>query len=244
MKTQIVDLACGFAALFLVSPAFGQFEKANQEYGAGQFKEAAADYEALTQKGEYSANLFYDMGNTYFRTQDFGKAILNYERALALDRHHPEAEANLRIARDEARALELQPTVLERFLRFGSANEYTILAAIGFWSFIFGVGHLVFGRQRKLATTALSILALSMFVLGAVAVYALEYGSDGQALAIVTLKGVQARVATADSANSVLALPPGSEVTIVSERGDWAYAKLPNNLRGWIPAKSAELVRL
>jgi len=41
-----------------------------------------------------------------------------------------------------------------------------------------------------------------------------------------------------------LALPPGSEVKIVSTRGDWIYAALPNNLRGWIPAKNAERVRL
>jgi len=53
-------------------------------------------------------NLFYDLGNAYFRTGDFGHAILNYERALALERHHPEATANLQIARDEAHALELQ----------------------------------------------------------------------------------------------------------------------------------------
>jgi hypothetical protein len=60
----------------------------------------------------------------------------------------------------------------------------------------------------------------------------------------VTGKDVQARLATADTANSVLALPEGSEIKILSTRGDWIYAALPNNLRGWIPAKSTELVRL
>jgi hypothetical protein len=39
-------------------------------------------------------------------------------------------------------------------------------------------------------------------------------------------------------------LPPGSEVKVLSTRGDWVYAALPNNLRGWIPAKDAEPVRL
>jgi hypothetical protein len=39
-------------------------------------------------------------------------------------------------------------------------------------------------------------------------------------------------------------LPPGSEVKILSTRGDWIYAALPNSLRGWIPAKNAERVRL
>ena len=76
------------------------------------------------------------------------------------------------------------------------------------------------------------------------AVYTLERGSNGSALAIVTGKNVQARLATADTANSILALPSGSEVKILSTRGDWIYAGLPNNLRGWIPAKDAQQVRL
>ena len=72
----------------------------------------------------------------------------------------------------------------------------------------------------------------------------LDNGSKGRALAIVTGNDVQARLATADTANSVLALPPGSEIKILSTRGDWMYAALPNDLRGWIQTKNAEQVRL
>src|SRR6266567_4626726 len=53
------------------------------------------------------------------------------------------------------------------------------------------------------------------------AIWQVERGSKGNALAIVTGKDVQARLATADTANAVLALPPGSEVKILSTRGDW-----------------------
>jgi len=76
-----------------------------------------------------------------------------------------------------------------------------------------------------------------------VSTYEIDRGSKGRALAIITGDNVQARLATADTANSVLALPPGSEIKVLSTRGDWIYAALPNNLRGWIPAKSTELVR-
>jgi hypothetical protein len=41
-----------------------------------------------------------------------------------------------------------------------------------------------------------------------------------------------------------LTLPAGSEIKIVSQRGNWIYAGLPNNLRGWMPAASAEQVRM
>ena len=140
----------------IASAAFAQsdaeFAKANQDFAQGHFKEAVAGYEALVRAGEWNANLFYDLGNAYFRTRDFGRAILNYERALALDRHHPEATANLHIARDESRALELQPTRLERYLQFASINQYTIAAAVAFWLGIFGMVALAFARRRSVET--------------------------------------------------------------------------------------------
>src|ERR1700674_3701024 len=136
-RKLIVHLCCAITCAFLIPSAFAQsdaqFAKANQEYADRNFKEAIDGYDQLVRSGQWSANLFYDLGNTYFRAGDFGRAILNYERALALEPHHPEAQANLQIARDEARALELQQSWLERQLRFATVNHYTIAATIAFW---------------------------------------------------------------------------------------------------------------
>jgi len=244
-RTYLIALlfcACSAASAFAQSDV--EFAKGNQEYAQGNFKEAINNYEALVRAGHWNANLFYDLGNAYFRTRDFGRAILNYERALALDNHHPEATANLQIARDEARALELQPTKLERYLQFASVNQYAIAAAVAFWLGIFGIVALIFARRRSTALLSLSILRLLVGGLAVWAIHTLDNGSEGRGLAIVTGNDVQARLATADTANSVLALPPGSEIKILSTRGDWMYAALPNDLRGWIQTKNAEQVRL
>jgi tetratricopeptide (TPR) repeat protein len=232
--------------LFVAASAYAQahFAKANQDFAQGHFKEAITNYEAEVRAGQWNANLFYDLGNAYFRTRDFGHAILNYERALALDQHHPEATANLQIARDESRALELQPTKMERYLQFASINQYSIAAAVALWLGIFGIVGLIFARRRSAARMSLSILCLLVSAMAVWAIHTLDYGSNGRALAIVTGNDVQARLATADTANSVLALPPGSEIKILSTRGDWIYAALPNDLRGWIQTKNAEQVRL
>ena len=235
----------GFVTAPLVrAQSESEFAKANQEYAQGHFKEAIAGYEALVHGGQWNANLFYDLGNAYFRTRDFGRAILNYERALALDQHHPEATANLQIARDESRALELQPTRLERYLQFASINQYSIAAAVALWLGIFGIVALIFARRRSAALMSLSILCLLVCAVAVWAIHTLDNSSKGRALAIVTGNDVQARLATADTANSVLALPAGSEIKILSTRGDWMYAALPNDLRGWIQTKNAEQVRL
>ena len=213
------------------------FAKANTEFAAGNFKAAIADYEAVVGSGAWSANLFYDLGNAYFRDGDFGRAILNYDRALRLDRHHPEADANLRIARDQTRSLELTPSALERYLNFGTANFFAIAAAISFWLTII---LLILRPGRVLwAVAGIFLTAICGF-----AAYKSENGTHGQGVAIVIAENTEARVATVDSARSVLALPAGSEVLILQERGDWNYAALPNDQRGWIAANAVEKVRL
>src|SRR5207248_11132267 len=152
---------------FVTASAFAQtrFEKANQQFAQGHFKDAISSYEDLVRTGQWSANLFYDLGNAYFRTGDFGHAILNYERATALERHHPEATANLQIARDEGRALELQQNWPERYLQFASVNQYSTTAAVAFWAGALCIVALIFTSRRSVRLIASSILSLSVFAL-------------------------------------------------------------------------------
>jgi len=125
-----------------------------------------------------------------------------------------------------------------------TVKQYTIAATIASWFALFMIAHLFLSQRRSAGRIAL--IALSLLV-GGVSVFAiatLEDGARGDALAIVTAKEIEARLATADNAKSVLLLPAGSEIKILSERGDWVYAALPNDQRGWIPASSAERVRM
>ena len=237
-------LLFGAASSIASAQATAQFARANQEYASGDFNAAVNGYEELVRAGQDTPNLFYNLGNAYFRKKDFGRSILNYERALALDPRHPEAQANMRIARDEARALELTPTKVQRWLALASSNQYTVAAAITFWICAFCVVALIFNRRLRGGLIALSFLSLSIFAIAIFATWELGRGKNGACLAIVTAASADARLATADNANRVLTLPAGSEIQILSQRGDWIYAALPNDLRGWIAAKSAEQVRL
>ena len=252
MNWRIVSLFIAVATIALsgaaAHPVRGDqnpvFAKANEDYNAGRFQEAIDGYQSLVASGHWSANLFYDLGNAWFRLGNFGEAILNYERALALDPHHPESEANLRIARDEARALELRTPGFARYIETGTSTQYSVAASVAFWVALFAAARLFSLRRRSTALVAL-ILFSALVLSGSIyALYALETGNKGKDLTIVTSKNIEARLATADNARSVLALPPGSEIKVLSERGDWIYAALPNDLRGWIPATSAQRVRM
>ena len=238
----------GSLCLTMATPARAEadatFNKANADYAAGHFPAAIAGYKSLVQSRQWNPALFYDLGNAYFRNGDFGHAVLNYERALALDPAQPEARANLKLARDQSRAIELAPGWTETHLDFLTRDQFAWLAAAAFW----GAAAILVGlyfAQRRAVVWIFALLLLGAVSAGAAfVVYQLETGSSGRDLAIVTKKNIQARLATAETAGTVLLLPPGSEIKILSTRGDWSYAALPNDLRGWIPAKSAERVRL
>ena len=240
MKTLLVPILLLAGAAMLRAQPSAQFAKANQEYTAGDFKAAVGDYEELVRGGQDAPNLFYNLGNAYFRQKDFGRAVLNYERTLALDPRHPEAQANLRIAHDESRALELAPDRLQRWLALMNANQCAITAVVTFWVAAFALAIFLFNRRR--AAVVLSILSIAVFGVAVFATYQLDREKRG--LAVVIVENAEARIATADTANRVLTLPAGSEIQIMSRRGDWIYAALPNNLRGWMPASSAEPVRM
>lgn len=239
---------CLAVILFLVSAgalfadAASDFAAANREYAAGHFQAAGERYAALVRAGHWNPTLFYNLANAYYRRGDLARAILNYERVLALDPHQAEATANLRFVRDQARALELTAKWRERFLGSMSSNSHAWMVAIGFWVGVFALAAFAFRRS-----TGKAIAIIAAFLLCGAALYALytvETGNRGASFAIVTGKNINARLATADNAGSVLALPAGSEIKILSARGDWSYAALPNDLRGWIPSKGAELVRM
>lgn len=244
MKTLALAIAVGIAFagnLRAQDPA--AFTKGNEAFAAGRFDEAISAYEEAVRSGLTSANVFYNLANACNRAGQPGHAILNFERALALEPKHPEAEANLRLVRDEARALELPQTGVDRYLAMATESHWTSAAAVGFWLAMWSIVTLCFRSRRGIGAPLGLAFGLVLFGLAASAAWNLETGRHGRALAIVTVDKIQARLATADNSGTVLALPPGSEVKVLSTRGDWIYAALPNNLRGWIPASAAELVR-
>src|SRR5436190_16748128 len=150
------------------------FGKANRAYAEGRFEEAATGYENLIRSGNWNADLFYDLGNARYRLGDFGQAILNFERALALDPRHAEAEANLRLARDEGRALELRRDWIERYASIGTVKQYTIVAAAAFWFALFLAVHLWFSTRRSAGRVTLLFLAILIIGVSVFAIYTLE----------------------------------------------------------------------
>ncbi|MEP7071907.1 MAG: hypothetical protein ABI839_05935 [Verrucomicrobiota bacterium] len=224
-------------SVLLAETADSSFQRGNARYAAADYPGAAAAYEEAAHAGAWSPNLFYNLGNARFREGDFGRAILNYRRTIALERDHLEANANLRLARARTQALEFKLSPSLHYLGLVSSNAYTVAAAILCWA-----GLLLLLWRRQGLACFLGGLFITLAIGCALATFLLERAATGEA--VILAKDVEARVATTDTARSLLALPPGSEIRILQQRGDWCYAELPDSQRGWIDSKAAELIRL
>ena len=91
------------AFLFAAATAFCQspMELAGQgddSYRMGEYQAAIESYEAVLAAGQTSAELYYNLGNAYYREGQMAKAILNYERALHLKPNMSDAKENLALA--------------------------------------------------------------------------------------------------------------------------------------------------
>ena len=75
-------------------------DSADAAYKKGNYQQAIKDYEELLKQGK-SADLYYNLGNAYYRTEDIPMAILNYERAYLLSPSDGDIRFNLQLARSK-----------------------------------------------------------------------------------------------------------------------------------------------
>jgi tetratricopeptide (TPR) repeat protein len=240
MKLRLL-IAAMVAMLCAGVRADGDFEAANRAYEEGKFVEARQRYEALLEGGERTANIYFNLGNANARIGANGLAILDYERALALEPSHSEAKANLKYLRDQSVAKLPVETWKQRAFGALTLNGWVIAAAGLAWVLVlFIFVPLITGRHR----TAVGIFAsiLTLFALAYAATGAWFASRDLDA-AIVIVKQIDARRAPADRADLADVLPLGSKVRWLSERSGWVECELPDGSRGWVPAQSVERVR-
>jgi tetratricopeptide (TPR) repeat protein len=219
-----------------------EFETANRLYDEGRFSEARQRYQALVESGEWSANLFYNLGNANHRMGAPVLAMLNYERALTLDPGHPEATANLRLLREQTNAKLPATTWSDAVFGALSIDRWTLLAAIAGWIAVFCL-IVPFILRRAAAPALVFIGVMSLFVTGA-AVAAIWHGAPDRNAALIIARQAEARLEPADRATLADVLPAGSRVRIRSEHGPWIYCELPGRGLGWIPAAALERVRI
>jgi len=99
--------------------------KANRAYAAGAYTEAAETYKKVVALGLESGDLYYNMGNAYFKMNDYAHAILYYERAKRLDPGNEDIDFNLKVANNKiADQIEPLPELFYKRWYYGIVNLF------------------------------------------------------------------------------------------------------------------------
>ena len=82
LKNLIIFLSLLPVSLFAQPETF--LEQGNHFYQKQQYDKAIESYSKVLNEGYESAELYFNLGNAYYRKGSLGYAILNFERALKL----------------------------------------------------------------------------------------------------------------------------------------------------------------
>lgn len=141
MMRRIFIFICIY--VFVIPAVYGNTEEAENAYMKGDYQKAAALYETALEKG-VSADLYYNLGNAYYRMNNLGKAVLNYERAKILAPQDEDININLEICRSKITDQPTKPSEMF-FVTWmkGIAERYTC-DRWGYWGVIAFVLSFVF----------------------------------------------------------------------------------------------------
>ena len=156
-------------------PVAALLAEGNAAMAREAYPEAIDAYSGALNLGE-SANLHYNLGTAYARTEDWGRATLHLLKALALDPNHTDARTNLALVRTRAGKDLLNPSKLESAASLFPLNTWVLLATVAFWVLVF---LLILGRgDRSTFTTLLKMSAAIVGLLSGSALVVYHLGSD------------------------------------------------------------------
>lgn len=219
-------------------------------YMKNNFASAIQIYEALLNKGE-AAEIYYNLGNSYYKVSDIAKAILNYERALLLQPGNADIRANLEVAR--AKTIDKVEPVPEVFfvswtkalINSMSVDAWATCGVICFILFIVSLYFFIFSKQiilKKLGFIG-GLLFLIIVILANVFATNQKDGLLNRASAIVMNPSVTVRSTPNESGTSLFILHEGSKVNIKDDSmKEWKEIRLEDGKVGWVPASSIEVI--
>lgn len=219
-------------------------------YIQNDYAEAVQIYETLLKKGE-SAEIYYNLGNAYYKMNDIAKAILNYERALLLQPGNADIRANLEIAR--AKTVDKVNSIPEIFfvswihslIDNNSADGWAKWAVV--WFLLFLIMLALFFLSKKVLWKKVGFASSLLFVFLCVLcnVFAKQQKNEltERNYAIVLTPSITVRSTPSESGTSLFVLHEGRKIQIKDNTmQDWKEIKLEDGKVGWVPTSAIEVI--
>jgi tetratricopeptide (TPR) repeat protein len=220
-------------------------------YSAGQWAQAASDWTDLSATGLRSKELYYNLGNAWFKAGEIAPAILNYERALRLDPSDSDVRYNLEFARAQTqdRIDEVPEFILKTWTRklsyLLSSNAWAglslfLLALTLALILLFLLGPTVNARRTGFFTGIVALL-LTLMCWGFARSLKSAAERHDDAIVMRPVSSVTSSPSS-DAAKSLFILHEGTKVKVLDEVSGFTDIELADGRRGWIATSDIERI--
>ncbi len=185
------------------------------------------------------AALYYNLGNTYYRLNKIGSAVLNYRKALYIDPGYKDAADNLALT--ESRINNRIPSVSDIFfirwwnnLTAAQNNTAWAIACVIIFLLIISLAVLSrFGKGRNLASPQL-MGALIVVLLITLVLAFVSAGNKLNSSMGVVMQNDAPLMNEQHTGKAQNLVPEGTTVTILGTRTGWTQVRLPDGRTGWL----------
>ncbi len=223
-------------------------QNADMEYQRGNYQQAIKDYEEVLKNGA-SSQIYYNLGNAYYRTDNITRAVLNYERAHLLSPGDEDITFNLQLAR--SKTIDKITPVSEMFFVswYRSVVNFTSVdtwAKMGIFSIVLAlIGVLAYLFAPQIALRRVGYFAGIIFFLGFVLcnVFAFQQRQTlvnrTGAIAVSPTLGVRKTPSKQSAELFVIHEGTRMEITDRSMKG-WRAIRLDDGREGWVETQQIE----
>lgn len=237
--------------LFLITNVFGQavddsLKAGNQFYTEEKYEDAIRVYEWVLNEGYEAPELYYNLGNAYFKSHKMTFALLNYERAKLLDPGNEDINYNLELAKSFGidKIEEVPPFFLTQWhnaiVNMFSGDTWAIISLASFILLLFVFSIYLYTRKYGVKKLSFWFSVLLLYISVSSFVFALN---DRQRVlhpgtALISASSVTVESSPDESGTDLFLIHEGTKVTIREKLGDWTRIRLSDGKTGWVPSNS------
>lgn len=242
----LISLLFLFLSFSVSTNAATTIETANASYQSGNYQQAITLYEQALKAG-HSSQLYFNLGNAYFRTNQISKAILNYERAYLLDYSDTQIRHNLDYARTKT-VDKMVPSDSIFIVSWYRSLVY-LLSVYG-WAllslFLITISLIclltyLFTSYLWLRKTSfwLTIVSLLFFIFSVIFALQQRYYINSNSSAIVNAKEQALKKSPEEASETIMTVHEGTHLEIIDNgMNEWKEVELPDGKTGWIKTNS------
>ena len=233
-----------------VAPEHVTKAMADSAYVRQQYQQAIADYEALLKKG-VSADIYYNLGNAYYRTDNITRAVINYERALLLSPGDRDIRFNLQLARSKT-IDKITPesemffvTWYSSLVNIMSVDGWAMMSLVSLALAIVLALCYLFTAKVWMQKTGFfgAFLMIAVFALSNLFAWQQKDQLVNRSGAIVIAPAAAVKSTPANGGTDLFIIHEGTKVEITdSSMKEWKEVRIADGKEGWIKTSMIEMI--